>query len=146
MPAPTLDQLLQAQQQQQQAGGGGGGSGVGPDVPHPRWVRVNTLRAGVEDVVRQLEEHLSKTTKASSGNGGGGRVLRDPLLPDLLALPPGTDLHAHPLVAGGCCVLQSKASCMPAHALRPDPGWTVVDCCAAPGNKTTHLAALMANR
>lgn len=37
------------------------------------------------------------------------------------------------------CV-QSKASCMPAHALRPLPGWHVVDCCAAPGNKTTHVA------
>ena len=29
---------------------------------------------------------------------------------------------------------------MPAHALRPEPGWTVLDACAAPGNKTTHLA------
>jgi 16S rRNA C967 or C1407 C5-methylase (RsmB/RsmF family) len=43
-------------------------------------------------------------------------------------------------------VLQSRASCMPAHALAPQPGWAVVDACAAPGNKTTHLAALMANR
>jgi putative methyltransferase len=33
---------------------------------------------------------------------------------------------------------------MPAHALAPEPGWTVVDCCAAPGNKTTHVAALLA--
>jgi putative methyltransferase len=69
----------------------------------------------------------------------------DDLLPDLLAFPPGTDLHDHPLVASGALVLQSKASCMPAHALRPQPGWAVVDACAAPGNKTTHLAALMGN-
>jgi hypothetical protein len=40
-------------------------------------------------------------------------------------------------------VLQGKSSCMPAAALDPCPGWTVVDCCAAPGNKTTHLAARM---
>jgi putative methyltransferase len=33
---------------------------------------------------------------------------------------------------------------MPAHALQPQPGWQVVDCCAAPGNKTTHVAALLA--
>ena len=32
------------------------------------------------------------------------------------------------------------ASCMPAHALRPEAGWTVLDACAAPGNKTTHVA------
>ncbi|EFJ46755.1 hypothetical protein VOLCADRAFT_62249, partial [Volvox carteri f. nagariensis] len=68
------------------------------------------------------------------------------LLPDLLALPPGTDLHDHPLVTRGSVVLQSKASCMPARALAPEPGWTVVDCCAAPGNKTTHLAAIMKNQ
>lgn len=36
--------------------------------------------------------------------------------------------------------MQSKASCMPAHALNPQPGWTVVDACAAPGNKTSHIA------
>ena len=30
---------------------------------------------------------------------------------------------------------------MVAHALNPTPGWLVVDCCAAPGNKTTHVAA-----
>jgi 16S rRNA C967 or C1407 C5-methylase (RsmB/RsmF family) len=39
--------------------------------------------------------------------------------------------------------MQSKASCMPAHALQPCAGWHVVDCCAAPGNKTTHVAALL---
>ncbi len=64
----------------------------------------------------------------------------DGLLPDLLAFPPRTNLHDCQLVASGCLVLQSKASCMPAHALAPQPGWRVVDACAAPGNKTTHLA------
>ena len=32
---------------------------------------------------------------------------------------------------------------MPAHALAPKPGWNVLDCCAAPGNKTTHVAAMV---
>lgn len=32
---------------------------------------------------------------------------------------------------------------MPAHALNPCKGWKVLDCCAAPGNKTTHVAALV---
>ncbi|XP_020693830.1 probable 28S rRNA (cytosine-C(5))-methyltransferase [Dendrobium catenatum] len=36
-----------------------------------------------------------------------------------------------------------KASSMVAVALCPKPGWKVLDACAAPGNKTSHLAALM---
>lgn len=30
---------------------------------------------------------------------------------------------------------------MPAYALSPNPNWHVIDACAAPGNKTTHLAS-----
>ena len=74
-----------------------------------------------------------------------GTCTRDELLPDLLFLPAGTDLHEEPLVREGAVVLQGKSSCMPAHALAPKAGWRVVDACAAPGNKTTHLAALMGN-
>ncbi|PNX75890.1 methyltransferase NSUN5-like protein, partial [Trifolium pratense] len=70
-------------------------------------------------------------------------VQKDDLLPDLLILPPGTDLHDHPLVKNGSIFLQGKASSMVAPALSPEPGWEVLDACAAPGNKTVHLAALM---
>ncbi|XP_020250395.1 probable 28S rRNA (cytosine-C(5))-methyltransferase [Asparagus officinalis] len=38
---------------------------------------------------------------------------------------------------------KGKASSMVAVALCPQPGWEVLDACAAPGNKTVHLAALM---
>jgi putative methyltransferase len=60
-----------------------------------------------------------------------------------LVFPAGTDLHAHELVKTGAVVLQGRASCLPAVALAPKRGWACIDGCAAPGNKTTQLAALV---
>jgi len=70
-------------------------------------------------------------------------VVEDNHIPGLLLLPPGTDLHAHPLVVNGQLVLQDKSSCFSALALvGSDSGYEggdVIDACAAPGNKTSHL-------
>uniref|UniRef100_A0A0A9G961 SAM-dependent MTase RsmB/NOP-type domain-containing protein n=1 Tax=Arundo donax TaxID=35708 RepID=A0A0A9G961_ARUDO len=97
--------------------------------PKPRFLRVNTLKTTTESVMEDLNKiHM---------------VDRDDMVPDMLVLPPGTDLHSHPLVTDGKVFLQGKASCMVAGALCPKPGWKVIDACAAPGNKTVHLAALM---
>lgn len=97
--------------------------------PKPRFLRVNTLKISTESVVEELSKmHM---------------VHKDDMVPDMLVLPPGTDLHSHPMVTGGKVFLQGKASCMVAVALCPKPGWKVIDACAAPGNKTVHLAALM---
>lgn len=40
-------------------------------------------------------------------------------------------------------MLQNLPSIVCGHVLAPKPGETVLDMCAAPGNKTTHIAALM---
>lgn len=60
--------------------------------------------------------------------------------------PSGTDLHAHPLLLNGTIILQDKASCFPAHILNPPRGAHIIDACAAPGNKTSHLASLIGNQ
>ncbi|KAJ6842259.1 putative 28S rRNA (cytosine-C(5))-methyltransferase [Iris pallida] len=100
-----------------------------PAVNKPRYIRVNTLKMSAESAMQELEAVSS--------------VVKDDIVPDLLVLPSGTDLHHHPLVASGGVFLQGKASSMVAAALCPKPGWDVLDACAAPGNKTIHLAALM---
>lgn len=43
-------------------------------------------------------------------------------------------------------ILQDKASCLPSFLLNPPRGSYVLDMCAAPGMKTSHLAAIMKNR
>ena len=99
------------------------------EVPfHSRHARVNALMISTEAATRALSRL---------------RPAIDPHVPNLLVFPPGTDLHDHPMVRDGRLILQGKASCLPAAALAPEPGWEVLDCCAAPGNKTTHLAALV---
>lgn len=46
----------------------------------------------------------------------------------------------------GDCLLQNLPSIICGKVLNPKPGETVLDMCAAPGNKTTHLAELMGNK
>jgi 16S rRNA (cytosine967-C5)-methyltransferase len=53
------------------------------------------------------------------------------------------DALAHPGYAAGAFTPQSRASQLVARAVGPAPGERVLDLCAAPGGKTTHLAALM---
>jgi len=53
------------------------------------------------------------------------------------------DAFGHPGWAAGGFTVQSRASQLVAPAVDPRPGERVLDLCAAPGGKTTHLAALM---
>ena len=46
----------------------------------------------------------------------------------------------------GLCQVQDESSMTAARLLNPKAGEFVIDCCAAPGGKTTHLAELMQNR
>ncbi|MDB5185824.1 MAG: RsmB/NOP family class SAM-dependent methyltransferase, partial [Candidatus Saccharibacteria bacterium] len=49
------------------------------------------------------------------------------------------------LVVDGKVFIQNAASWLPVLALYPRPGDTILDICAAPGGKTSHIAALTRN-
>jgi 16S rRNA (cytosine967-C5)-methyltransferase len=68
---------------------------------------------------------------------------RDRAVPEAVVLDGPFDAHASPLWAQGAFLAQSRAAMLVARALDPQPGERVLDLCAAPGGKTTHLAALM---
>lgn len=46
----------------------------------------------------------------------------------------------------GLYQVQDESSMLAAHILGPQPGEFIIDACGAPGGKSTHIAALMANR
>jgi 16S rRNA (cytosine967-C5)-methyltransferase len=67
-------------------------------------------------------------------------------LPEGLVLDAPFDAFASPLWEDGLFMPQSRAAMTVARTLAPQPGEAVLDLCAAPGGKTTHLAALMEGR
>ncbi|MFL5824327.1 MAG: 16S rRNA (cytosine(967)-C(5))-methyltransferase RsmB [Solirubrobacteraceae bacterium] len=66
-----------------------------------------------------------------------------PDLPEGLVLDGPFDAQGSALWAAGAIMPQSRASMLVSRVLAPQRGQLVLDLCAAPGGKTTHLAALM---
>ena len=90
-------------------------------------LRVNTLCAKRADVALALDV----------------RTHGDQKLPEALVLDGPLDLHGSDLWESGAVLAQSRAAMLVARALDPQPGERVLDLCAAPGGKSTHIAALM---
>lgn len=109
-----------------------------------RWLRVNTVKSSVGE---QLETTFKNYTTVSSPHElvqGCRRIYLDHDIPDLISVSPDVEVAELPTVVCGELVIQDKASCLPAFLLDPQPDDDlIIDACAAPGNKTTHLAALV---
>jgi 16S rRNA (cytosine967-C5)-methyltransferase len=93
-------------------------------------VRVNQLVASTEDVLARLPVAAATV----------------PSLPEGIVLEGAFDAHGSELFEQGAIMPQSRASMLVSRVLAPVPGERVLDLCAAPGGKTTHLAALLEDR
>ena len=116
----------------------------GPSSNFPRYVRVNVMHSTVANAANRLQEELTK----ASGEESNAKVYADPHVPDLLVLPPNASSWLHhdsDLVKSGKIILQDKSSCFSALvcASSSDFHGDYIDACAAPGNKSSHLAALL---
>ncbi len=94
-------------------------------------VRVNTTKATVEQVLTTLERE-------------GVKARRSEFIPECIHLESGQAARTGAF-RNGLITIQDESSMIPATVLNPSSGMKVLDMCAAPGGKTTHLAEKMNN-
>lgn len=104
------------------------------DNEHPPLVlRTNTMRISRDELLEKLratgaEAEISKWT------------------PEGIVCSKLAETDPLELLKQGLCQAQDESSMMVAHILAPKSGDFVIDACAAPGGKTTHIATLMNNK
>lgn len=91
-------------------------------------LRVNSLKTNKDELLRLIDASESKHCE------------------DCLVLMSGGNITAIPGYYEGLWVVQGESSAMVAPVLDPKPSEDILDLCAAPGSKTTHIASLMGDR
>lgn len=94
-------------------------------------LRVNPLRVSLEEVEATMQN-------------AGVDVRRVPHLPQALRVVGGAGaIQQLPGFKQGWWAVQDSSAQLVSYLLDPQPGNLVIDACAAPGGKTTHIAELM---
>jgi len=94
-------------------------------------LRVNTLKTDVDGAIAALAEEDVEAVPHANGQS--------------IVLPRQGHVARLAAVTGGLVQPQDASATGVVAAAKPKPGSNVLDFCAAPGTKTTHLAALMNN-
>lgn len=94
-------------------------------------VRVNTVRATVDDVIQMLESE-------------GLEAVPSKIIPECLVVTNGQPARTAAFEKG-FITIQDESSMLPSYALQLEPGMKVLDMCAAPGGKSTHIAEKLKN-
>ncbi|QHJ70982.1 16S rRNA (cytosine(967)-C(5))-methyltransferase RsmB [Planococcus halotolerans] len=95
-------------------------------------VRVNTVRATVEEAIEMLESE-------------GLEAVPSKIIPECLVITGGQPARTATFEKG-FITIQDESSMLPSYALQLEPGMKVLDMCAAPGGKSTHIAEKLNNK
>ncbi|EMD42424.1 proliferating-cell nucleolar antigen p120, putative [Entamoeba histolytica KU27] len=101
------------------------------EAPRPVTIRVNTLKSRRRELAQKLINRGVNVDMIEWSKSG--LVVYDSQVP----------IGATPEYLAGQYILQSSSSWVSVIALAPQPNEKILDMCAAPGGKTTHIAALM---
>jgi len=107
--------------------------------PAENSLRINSLRTQGSDEVLSALPSVAEPHRAAPWHDQPDL----PSLPEALILDGPFDAFGSELWQRGAIMPQSRGSMVVSRVLDPRPGDRVLDLCAAPGGKTTHLAALM---
>ncbi len=103
----------------------------------PFTVRCNTLKTSPEQLIKDLQQ-------------AGVEAIPGRLSPNAVHLTNlgifESNIENSRLYRDGHFLIQDQAAMLTAERLNPKPGDRVLDMCAAPGGKTTHLSQLMNNQ
>jgi len=99
-------------------------------APH-QTARVNICRTTVEDCIKKLEKEGYIVEKSSS-------------VPDAIRSLKG-NIAKSSCYKEGLLTIQDESSMLVGYAMNPKVGETILDACAAPGGKTTHIAEKLNN-
>lgn len=97
-------------------------------------IRINQLKIRRDEFVRRWNE-------SEKGKAEVSRVV-----PEGVLIHGGGNPAYTSWFQKGYCTIQDESSMLVAHTLAPEPGMKVLDVCAAPGGKTSHMAEIMQNQ
>ena len=128
---------------------------------HPKWMVVRWIKQFGE----QTTEMICKANNTSPKTSARVNVIRhtqaeilsilqqegleakpSELAPNGIIIEHGGNLAFTRWFVEGSISIQDESSMLVAEVLDPKPGMRILDCCAAPGGKTAHLAELMQDK
>lgn len=103
------------------------------NTPAPLNIRVNDLKAGVDECAKRLHSEGIETTRTNLSDVG-------------LTVSKRTNMFRIPAFKEGFFEVQDEGSQLLGILVDPRPVWKVLDACAGAGGKSLHMAAIMKNR